>query len=1232
MKIAFVADIHFRGGEMLPTIARAWREAHDQCHDRGVDAIVMAGDLWDDANFALGRDTAAGDAVAAVQEPIIAWTASGKQWIGLPGNHDLRACHRSALEPLRGIPGVTISDEPSIVRVTGFDGSCALVACLPWIWNQSLRALPQYRDMPQAEFVAAASEMRRDLLNGFAAEWFGDSHFHLLAGHAEIDGSRTRYKELAPGSTQALTESDLRLARADAIAFGHVHLRQGAYVGALVQQNFGEQDNPAGFLIIDTSNGSREFVSVDAPRHFTVTADQYLSLEFRAGVDRVKVRDVEPPKEGALLVALPDGVRFEKLLQPREVRRRAEGVTADSSTEDLLKTWLKTAKPGVEDSPELLASLRRVMDAVPFQSADPLHAGAVVAIREARLKNIGPHVDTHLIVNDDVDGMIALVGQNGSGKTQLLETLCAVAYGEFPFYPGPLYDMMPEGFTGEALLETCFDHADGKRYRARRVLRLTAATRSQECHLFEVTPEGPERTLAGPKRADFETALLRIVGDKSTFLATVFEGQNDPGSIIDAEPRDRMEFMRRLVGADQYGEAANWCKIEASALAGQIRAREQWISDNSTPEHHARLFDAEIELVELTSSQQFAAEYIEELTCGESALRNGRAVVEASVAARAELAQRVQQAVVETRDLGRKVTALGLMISEAEATLAAEPEMQRRARRLVALRTEHAEALRQKEVSARIEAVKAGLHERCAGIQREIAAAIRAARAETESRRRDLVGQIHSSEQMIAAAVQQAKHALDRRRSELQLEVGNLGSQIAQQQTRLEGSASRGRDMIASLKTKANLLKGVGCASTPLPCALIADAVKAPAALEEAEDKLARLELQIDTDDFAHDLRAARTAAIQALEAISDIDEGTVAIEERTRREALREALAAIADVDDTSVALDLRVALAKAEAEAMSVRVPVAPDVSSIEHEIRTLAYVERDLGALEELRRNLAAQRETLAEQERMLLGKREAARDLQVKLDETATPEQELRRIDEQLRSISESLAGVRQESAERAERIGAVRADIQRSRDLAAEVERAAATLAPVRAESARLALLAEFFGPKGLPQLLIDLALPQINDIYSDLTSALEDPLQIEFTTQRPLRNGGTEEGLFILVTDYAGTRDIKRHSCGEQGIQRKIVRQGLGLYSAHRQGRHHAIYCVDEPTLGLDAKAVPQLLAIIYRLASRFQQIWIVSHDAVLLQGIPTHYQLERVNGQTRLVGSAAPAAQTIAA
>ena len=58
-------------------------------------------------------------------------------------------------------------------------------------------------------------------------------------------------------------------------------------------------------------------------------------------------------------------------------------------------------------------------------------------IQKIHLKNIGPHKDTTIDFNSPI---IAVTGENGAGKSFLIEAVVACFYGSFPSRPGSIYD------------------------------------------------------------------------------------------------------------------------------------------------------------------------------------------------------------------------------------------------------------------------------------------------------------------------------------------------------------------------------------------------------------------------------------------------------------------------------------------------------------------------------------------------------------------------------------------------------------------------------------------------------------------------------------------------------------------------------------------------------------------------------------------------------------------------
>lgn len=1275
MRIAVIADVHFQGGPLLPVIARAWSDAWDACVARNVQRIIVAGDLHEDAALALGRDGTAGDIQAAILAPIrrhaIALTV-------VAGNHDLSGPgHLSALEYLRHVEGVAVEETPHVVDAYDpRNGQAASIAYLPWASNAYLLADPALRALPREEFLERAAALRRQVLCGFAAEWAGRPGYHILIGHAEVGGAVNRYRELPPGSTHVFSAHDLAATGAAAICLGHYHKRQAVdgvdlYVGALVQLNHGEEGNPTGFCVLDTASGTREWVDIDCPRFYTVTAQQYAALTYRSGVDRVKVRDVEPPRDGLLPADLPEGVRFERLPSPREVRLRADGISVDSSTEDLLRAWypLRTRDVPLDDA---LQRMHGLLEEHPLRGGDAAGTGGVDAVREIHLRNIGPHRDTHVVIPETQDGLLALVGHNGAGKTFVLEALPAALFGEFPYYPGPLYDNVPEGFTGDALVDVVFE-SSGRTYRGTRRLHLTARGKNQECYLYEVADRA-EIPLAGPKQADYEAAVRRLVGDQETWFATVFQGQEDTGSLIDADPADRLAFARRWVGADRFDALQQAARGMGMSIRGTIEERERRATDLATAKE--RIPGVEQQISEKAAEAATVEGHIAEMRTHRALAEEDVARLRADQLAREELQRQVVAAEQAEQRVAADLRAAQEQMRRDQVELDRESELQSRVTTLQQLRQELMEAQQEQAAIAAVSAQRAAKDAEIHALQTEIEADHQRAVAEVSSKREALRARYRELEGQIATAVAEQRAEVEQRRATLRLRIqeatAELEREIARQraeveqeraecqrkldlamaaiageQGKLEAELDGWRREEAELERQKQRFDAAGCRANPLPCRFIDDASGAPTALEGLRERITARQSALECGMFAQKAReeAARlqrdlTVTLPAepryawpekdadihdlrrqLEAIHDVDPLTVAAELRSEQAAVIQRGKTLQDPTREDVCGEKLARLVVLHLEQESILIPIdaSRDVSVIQRDIAALATAEQDLGRLGAVRENLERLRATVSTLHTDAFARAAETQAARERLAAVASVDEALAAVRARCASLDQRIADQQNVLALIAREAGALEAALSAAREQVREAERLAAALEAARLDARAYAVLAEFFGPTGGSQLLVDVAVQQLNGILADLVADMDEPVQITCGTQRALKGGGSREGLWIDVTDGAGTRDIRRHSFGEQGWMRKVFRQALGLFSVQRSGGHHRIYACDEPTLGLDARNVPRLLSVIYRLAQRFRQVWIVSHDAVLLSGIPSQFRLERVNGATRV-------------
>jgi len=188
-------------------------------------------------------------------------------------------------------------------------------------------------------------------------------------------------------------------------------------------------------------------------------------------------------------------------------------------------------------------------------------------INKIRLKGIGSHKDTTIELTEPIT---AISGNNGMGKTFLIEATPACLFGIFPTRSGSIYDRMTSGMVGEAKIEVEFD-MDGIAYKAWRHLKKTGKTTSSEGYLFKA---GQERCIAGGKISDYDNAIENLVGTPHTFLASVFSSQKNDGDICDAKPAERKAVLAKLLGLEHLEATSKAAKEKAKGIEASIEAEQ----------------------------------------------------------------------------------------------------------------------------------------------------------------------------------------------------------------------------------------------------------------------------------------------------------------------------------------------------------------------------------------------------------------------------------------------------------------------------------------------------------------------------------------------------------------------------------------------------------------------------------------------------------------------------------
>lgn len=155
-------------------------------------------------------------------------------------------------------------------------------------------------------------------------------------------------------------------------------------------------------------------------------------------------------------------------------------------------------------------------------------------------------------------------------------------------------------------------------------------------------------------------------------------------------------------------------------------------------------------------------------------------------------------------------------------------------------------------------------------------------------------------------------------------------------------------------------------------------------------------------------------------------------------------------------------------------------------------------------------------------------------------------------------------------------------------------------------------LVRAFGKNGIAQLLIDTALPQLQDILETLLEKLNHKYTIKLSTQEETKGNKAKETLGIIVGDWMGERDIRDFSGGEQKLLKSVIRIALAVFQAQRSGSRYEILIIDEAFDALDRENAMKVLEILASLQDRFNQIIVISHTDELLCEFPVRINFKR--------------------
>ncbi|MGH9448609.1 MAG: AAA family ATPase, partial [Terriglobia bacterium] len=180
-------------------------------------------------------------------------------------------------------------------------------------------------------------------------------------------------------------------------------------------------------------------------------------------------------------------------------------------------------------------------------------------------------------------GLIALVGENGVGKSTLIGSVFAALFRQLPGQKRALYDFCTHA---QPEIDLTFS-VEGATYRA--LHKIDPKARQMESYLFD----SHGTAIASGKKDAFQEAIAKRLGTMALFEASYFSSQKRTGNFLGLERSERKQlFITQLLGLDRLRlisaaarERADEWGRQVLSLEGERKGIDQLLAATSNLEN-----------------------------------------------------------------------------------------------------------------------------------------------------------------------------------------------------------------------------------------------------------------------------------------------------------------------------------------------------------------------------------------------------------------------------------------------------------------------------------------------------------------------------------------------------------------------------------------------------------------------------------------------------------------------
>jgi exonuclease SbcC len=222
-------------------------------------------------------------------------------------------------------------------------------------------------------------------------------------------------------------------------------------------------------------------------------------------------------------------------------------------------------------------------------------------------------------------------------------------------------------------------------------------------------------------------------------------------------------------------------------------------------------------------------------------------------------------------------------------------------------------------------------------------------------------------------------------------------------------------------------------------------------------------------------------------------------------------------------------------------------------------------------------------------------------------------ELRQRLEDAQAVEAELQRVRGEEAAARQRLGAAQQSLEACKGLERQRDDKRKRRDELAEEQAIYDELRTAFGVRGVPAMVIEAAVPEIEAEANRLLARMTGGrMHVRFDTQRETQAGEVRETLEIKIADELGTREYSLYSGGEAFRVNFAIRIALSRLLARRAGAQLQTLVIDEGFGTQDAQGRERLVEAINAIQDDFARVLVITHIDELKDAFPVRVEVTK--------------------